>query len=324
MVQWNKFQKFKTIFPDRDAKMFWHFCIPQNKLAYALTERIKVNKDSTVLVTGATGVGKSTAVGKLCFNFFDNIENVKKQGEMMFVDDNFIIDPETWAARMITDKGNVLFVDEARDGISSKAWNTQINKTIVSRKNKNRKRGIISFVLLPYEKEVDKSFLNHVTMWIFVKKRGVAEIYVANNARKGGQGLSVERIIDREKKWFKENPKRKALLPTIHPEYIGLLAFGAFSKAEEKRYNNLIEKHKPSGKLTEEEEELINPSLSQKELEANVPKVLDEVEAGTIKSKREMWDKLKKLTDFEDSLLIRHINRHLKIRGFKNFNSFEI
>lgn len=322
-MKWKNFSK-KTIFPDTDAKIFHHFTISHKMLCEALKGRNEINKDSTVLVSGPTGVGKSTLIGKLCFNNFQDMDNVKIEGDNMYEDNNFIIDPEEWAARMITDKGNVLWIDEARDGISSKAWNSQINKTIISRKNKNRKRGIVSFILLPYEKEVDKSFLNHITMWIYVKKRGVAEIYVSSNSRKGGQGLSIQRIIDREEKWFKENPGKRAIRPIVHPEYIGNLYFGAFTKAEEKRYNALVDKHHATGKLSDEEQEKMNPVMDKKELEKQVPIVLDEVEAGTIKSKKEMWDKLKELTKFDDTLLVKHINRHLKIRGFKNFNSFQI
>jgi len=323
MVMFKTFRQ-KTIFQDRDAKKFWHFYIPQNKLCKALADRIKINKDSTVLVTGVTGCGKSTLIGKLCFNFFSKMDNIKTEGEVMYEDNNFMVDPELFAARMIKDKGNVLWYDESRDGISSKNWNSKTNKTIVSRKNRNRKRGIVSFILLPYEKEVDKSFLNHVTMWIYVKKRGVAEIYVAAESRKGGEGLSVNRIIEREAKWFKENPRRTVVDPTIHPEYIGSVLFGPFSKEEERRYDALVEKHHASGKLTEEEEELVGGKPDVKELEEHIPKALDDVEAGTIKSKREFWEKLKESTGFDDALLIRHINRHLKIRGLKTFNSFVV
>ena len=315
--------KIKTIHIDREAKRFFHYYISMKLLCRAIRERIKINKDSTILVTGIVGSGKSTLIGKLCFNHFEDMDNVKVPGEKMYTDENFIVDPEDLASRMIIDKGSVLWSDESRDGISSKNWNSKINKTIISRKNKNRKRGIVSFILLPYEKEVDKSFLNHITMWIFVKRRGIAEIYVASNSRKGGQALSVQRIITREEKWFKENPKKRLCPPTIHSEYIGNIGFGKFSKAEDKRYNHLVDIHHASGKLSTEEEDKINP-VDKKEIEKQIPMVLDEVEAGTIKSKREMWDKLKGLTIFDDALLIRHINRHLKIRGFKNFNSFEI
>ncbi len=315
--------KTKTIYQDRNAKMFYHYSISMTNLCKGILNRIQINKDSTILITGPTGVGKSTLIAKLCFNKFAHMDNIKVDGEKMFVDENFIIDPEVFAARMITDKGNVLWVDEARDGISSRNWHSKINKTIISRKNKNRKRGIVSFILLPYEKEVDKSFLNHITMWIFLKSRGIAEVYVSSNARKGGQGLNVQRIIDRETKWFKENPSRRASDPTIHSEYIGNIFFGKLSNAEEKRYEDLVDKHHAAGELTAEEEEKLNPTMDKKELEQQIPNVLDEVEKGEIKTKREMWDKLKTLTKFEDAILVRHINRHLKIRGYKNFNSFE-
>lgn len=314
----------KTIFPDTDAKMFHHFEISHKSLCEALRNRIKSNLDSTILISGQTGVGKSTLVGKFCFNFFQEFDNIKIEGEKMYSDKNFIVDPDDYAAKMITDKGNVLWLDEAIDSLSSKNWNSKINKTIISRKNKNRKRGIVSFILIPYETETDKAFLKHVTMWIYIRKRGISEVFVSNNSRKGGQGLSIQRIIDREDKWFKENPGKRSIRPIVNPEYIGNLYFGAFSKAEEKRYNALVEKHHATGKLSDEEQDRMNPIMDKQELEKQIPLILDEVEAGTIKSKREMWDKLKELTKFDDALLIRHINRHLKIRGFKNFNSFEV
>lgn len=314
----------KTIFPDSDAKMFHHFTISQKALCNALRDRIKANLDSTVLISGKTGGGKSTLISKLCFNFFENMDNIKIEGEKMFTDENFMVDPEIYATKMIRDKGNILWLDESFEALSSKNWNSKTNKTIIARKNKNRKRGIVSFILLPYETEVDKAFLKHITMWLYIKKRGIAEVYVASNSRKGGQGLSVQRIIDREEKWFKENPGKKNVRPIIHPEYIGNVYFTALTPSEEKRYNKLVDKHHATGKLSVEEEEKMNPTMDKQELEKQIPLVLDEVEAGTIKSKRGMWDKLKELTKFDDALLIRHINRHLKIRGFKNFNSFQI
>lgn len=317
--QWNN----KTIFPDRDAKIFFHRYLTYPRLCNALRDRIVIKKDAVVLITAPTSLGKSTLAGKLCFDHFEYMDNVKVPGEKMYSDDNFIVDPEDYAKRMIKDKGNVLWWDESRDGLSSKNWNKEINKTIVSRKNKNRKRGIISFILLPYESEVDKSFLKHITMWIWIKKRGVAQIFVAANARMGGHSLDIQSIIDRQNKWLKENPNKRVVPPIMHPEYIGNIFFGALTNKQEKRYDFLVDKHHAAGKEIQKGEEL-NPQIDSKEAEKQIPIVLDEVEVGTIKSKRDMWDKLKELTKFEDALLIRHINRHLKIRGFKNFNSFEI
>jgi len=317
---WNK----KRISIDRDAKMFYHYSISHKTLCKALVQRIKLMKDAVILVTGSTGVGKSTLATKLCFEHFEQIDNLKVPGEKMYTDENFIVDPEDYASRMIIDKGSVLLWDESRDGLSSKNWNKEINKTIVSRKNKNRKRGIISFILLPYEGEVDKSFLKHVTMWIWIKKRGLAQVFVASNSRMGGHGLSIPIIIDRQEKWLKENPRRRIVPAIIHQEYIGTIVFGALTKAQEIRYNGLVEKHHATGKLSEEEEEKINPMMTKKEIETQIPLILDEVAEGKFKNKREMWDKAKELTSLEDKELIAYFNRHLKIRGLKRFDSFQV
>jgi len=268
--------------------------------------------------------GKSTLAAKLCFNYFELMDNIKMPEEKMYTDNNFIIDPEDYAARMITDKGSVLFWDESRDGLSSKNWNKEINKTIVSRKNKNRKRGIVSFILLPHEGEVDKSFLKHVTMWIWIKKRKVAQVFVAANSRMGGSGLNIPNIIDRQNKWLKENPTRRVVPPTIHQEYIGNIIFGALTNRQQKRYDNLVERHQASGKLTEDEQEKINPIMDTKEIERIIPLLLDDLISGKIKNKRELWEMAKESTGLVESKLITYFNKNLKIRGLKSFYSLEV
>ena len=316
--------KKKTIYPDRDAKMFYHKYLTYQRLCDAIKDRIAIKKDATILITAPIGLGKSTLAAKMCFDCFEHMDNIMVPGEKMYTDDNFVIKPEIYVVRMIKDKGDVLWWDESRDGLSSKNWNKEINKTIVSRKNKNRKRGIITLVLLPYEEEVDKSFLKHITMWIWIKSRGVGQVFVSANARMGGHALHLPTIIERQNKWLKENPSKRVVPPTVHPEYVGNIFFGSLTKKKQKRYDALVEKHGAVGEMTKDELEAEEPIVDKKELEKLIPSSLDEVEAGTIKSKRELWDKLKESTGFEDALLIRHINRHLKIRGFKNFNSFEI
>jgi hypothetical protein len=222
---------------------------------------------------------------------------------------------------MIEDKGTVLWWDESRDGLSSKNWNKEINKTIVSRKNKNRKRGIISFVLLPHEGEVDKSFLKHITMWIWIKKRRVGHVFVAANPRMGGHGLSIPHIIERQDKWLKENPNRRVVPPIIHPEYVGDIIFGSLTNSQQDRYDRLVEKHHATGKHTEEE--VRDTGMSKKDIEDYIPNILDKAQNGEIKTKREMFETAKEATGLDDKKLITYFNRHLKIRGLKSFNSFE-
>lgn len=319
-----KKHKYKTIFPDRDGKKFHLFHWTYEDLVQALVKRILEQKDNTILVTGKTGVGKSTLVGKLCFQKFAFIESPKVPGKMMYEDDNYMVDPEIFAARIAKDKGIVDWLDESLASLSRRNWHSKINNLIVKRKNTNRKNGVTSFVVLPYELEVDKNFLKHITMWIWVYKRGHAQVFVAGNHKKGGSSLDIEKIVAREEKWWKENPNAKMCFPRIHSEYVGNIVFGAFTKEEQKRYDALVEKHSSSGKLSEEEEELLKDKTEEVDKEKMIPDMLDAVERGEVKTKREMWDTLKEQTGFSDALLVRHLNRHLKIRGLKSFNSFEI
>lgn len=321
-MEYKNFRK-KTIHIDTDAKLFHHYSVPHSVLCNAMEERVKLKKDNTVLVTAPTGNGKSYLTAKLCFNYFEKMENPLKPGEMMYTDECFVIDPEDYAKKMITDKGSVLWWDESRDGLSSKNWNKEINKTIVARKNKNRKRGITSFILLPHEAEVDKSFLKHITMWIWIKQRTLAYVFVAARPKMGGHALSIPKIIERQEKWEKENPGRKEVPPTIHPEYIGNIVFGANTKEQEKRYDDLVEKHKATGKLEAHEEET-KKSLDKKEIGEIFMKILDQVEAGEIKSKREMFELAVEQSGLSDKDVITNFNRHLGIRGWKKFNAFEI
>ena len=321
-MKFNKTFSKKTIFEDRDAKMFHHYSISIKTLCNIMVERVNNKKDNTVLITGIIGFGKSVLAGKMCFNYFEHIDNPRVPGQKMYTDDNFIVKPEDYAKRMIEDQGTVLWWDESRDGLSSKNWNKEINKLIVSRKNKNRKRGITSLVLLPYEEEVDKSFLKHVTMWIWIKERTLAWVFVSAKPRMGGHGLHIPTIIERQNKWLKENPTRKTVPATIHPEFIGCVVYGGLTNKQDDRYNYLTDKHHAVGEHTDEE--LAGQEMSKEETEILIPKILDQVESGEIKTKREMFEKAKEATGLPDNKVIALFNRHLGIRGLKKFNSFEI
>jgi len=310
----------KTIFPHRYSKIFYDYWLTHKALWDAFLQRLKDEKDVLVIVTGDTGNGKSHFTGNLCFKHGMNTDNfVMNDGTKMFIpEEDFIIDPDEFAVKMITKAGNVLWVDEARDGVSRRNWASKINKTIVSRKNKNRKLRKIVFLLLPYEREIDTQLLKHATMWIWVKTRGVCEVYCKRSGVKGGSGLNIEGILDREDKFFKENPKATTVIPTIHPEFIGRIKFGALTANLERKYNELVEVKRATGELSDEEKIKYGIEIT-KEPKEIVLESIEKIKSGEIKDKKTLWETLDS-TDLDDDKKVKMLNFYLKLEGWSGFN----
>ena len=320
-MRYNSSDKFryKTIYINRDAKKFYSFTCSFMCFWQSLINRLEDKKDCFILITGATGSGKSTLSGKINFNFAEKEPNfILNNEEMMFVPEkHFIVDADEFAVKMITETGSSLWYDEAREGGNRQAWYDKINKAIKQRKNTNRKLFNIYWFIMPLETEFDPKLAAHLTMWIWVR-RGVGEIYVANNQRKGGKGLNIDEIIKREEKWLKENPKRSVVNPTIHPEYCGRIFFGRFTKEEEKRYNELVRIKSATGKLTEEEMEKfgIEQKKTPEEIAENVAK---KIRDGEIKDKITAWNLLKEI-ELPDEKKVKLINFYLGLLDLGTFN----
>jgi len=286
----------------------------------AMLKRLEIEKDVLVIVTGDTGNGKSHMVGNFCFKHAEKTDNfVSNDGSKMFIpEEDFIIDPDEFAVKMITKAGNVLWVDEARDGVSRRNWASQLNKTIVSRKNKNRKLRKIVFLLLPYEAEIDPQMMKHATIWMWVKERGICEVYCKRSGIKGGSGLNIQGILDREAKYFKENPKATMVFPTVHPEFIGRLKFGPLTAKLEKRYNDLVQMKKAVGELSDEEKEKFGLEV-KKDPKETVLKAIQKIKDGEIKDKKALWHEMDG-TGIEDDKKLKLLNFYLKLEGWDGFN----
>ena len=310
----------KTVFPHRYSKIFYDYWLTYTALWTAMINRLKNEKDVLVIVTGDTGTGKSNLVGNICFKFAEQMDNfVMNDGSKMFIpEEDFIIDPDEFAVKMITKAGNVLWIDEARDGVSRRNWASNINKTIISRKNKNRKLRKIVFLLLPYEAEIDPQMAKHATLWIWVKTRGVAEVYCKRSGVKGGSGLNIQSILDRETKYFKENPKSTVVFPTIHPEFIGRLKFGKLTANLDRRYRDLVEMKKATGELSDEEKIKYGIEIT-KEPKEIVIEAIEKIKSGEIKDKKTLWESLDEC-DLDDDKKKKLLNFYLGLENWGTFN----
>jgi len=308
----------KTIFPHMYSKMFVDYWWTHKALWSAMLERLKIEKDVMVLITGDTGSGKSHFAGMLAFKHAMEENNpVLNDGSKMFVpNENFIISPEEFAYKMITKTGEVLWGDEFRRGANRRDWYSPINKAILDRKNTNRKLFNIYFLCMPFESEFDPKLAGHLHMWIWVR-RGVAEIYIKRSGVKGGSGLNIQNILEREAKYLRENPKKTIVNPTIHPEYCGRIAFTKLSKKHEKLYKELVHAKKAVGDLTDEEKEKYGIEII-KEPKQVVNEIVEKIKKGELKSKRDVWNALEGL-DLEDKKKETLLNFYLNMEGYGTF-----
>lgn len=318
-MAFSSYKTRKTIFPSRESRIFYSYWWSREALWRALLKRLEEEKDNFILVSAKTGAGKSTLIGKILFNHAMTEPNfMKNDGSMMFEPEiGFIIDPDEFAYKMITQEGSVLWADEGRQIGNRQQWFSKINQAVANRKNKNRKLRNTYFIAIPYEKEFDPKLALHLTMWIWVKKRGVAEIYVARSGRKGIGGLDINKIIAREEKYLKENPKTNFIPPTIHPEYVGRIAFGKLNKKENKLYQKLVKEKKATGDLSEEEKEKYGLN-TEKEPKQIILESIEKIKNGKITNKKDLWLSLDKIKDSDDKK-IKMLNFYLKLEGWDTF-----
>ncbi len=316
--------KTRTIFDSRESKMFKDFWVSHAALWKALKMRLQNEKDGFVLITGGTGDGKSHLIGNICFKLA-SVENnfILNDGSKMFVpEEDYVIDPEEFAYKMVTSSGKVLWGDEFLKSSNRQSWYDPINKAIVERKNTNRKLMNIYFVIQPLETQFSPKLASHLTLWIWVKKRKVAEIYCRVSGRKGGKGLDIESIIKREEKYRSENPKTNFVPPSIHPEFVGRISWGKLTTNLEKKYNELVKMKSATGKLTDEEKEKYN-KFKVKTDEEIIQDAVGNVAKGDITNKADLWNKL---TDLElpTAKKITFLNFYLGLKGLGTFNKMII
>jgi len=315
------FQKkvIKKVFPHRFSKVFYEFWWSKQALWNAWLERLKIEKDCFILITGDTGSGKSHFTGSFCLKLAKKEPNfILNDGTTMFnPKENFIIDPDEFAYKMITKEGQVLWLDEARRVANRRKWFSKINNAVADRKNQNRKLFNIYFLCMPFEKEFDPALGSHLTMWIWVR-RGVGEVYCKRSGVKGGTGLNIQSILEREERYLRENPKKTIVNPAIHPEYVGRIAFAKLTAGLEREYKELVKMKKATGDLTDEEKKKYGIVVEEKP-ENIVMDAVSGIRSGKIKDKKSLWEAINKIKDSDDKKL-KMLNFYLKLEGFDNFN----
>lgn len=309
----------KTIFPHRYSKVFYDFWWSKTALWNSLLERLRVEKDCFILITGDTGAGKSHFTGSFCLKHAVKEPNfILNDGTTMFnPKENFIIEADEFAYKMITKEGQVLWLDEARRVANRRKWFSKINNAVADRKNQNRKLFNIYFLCMPFEKEFDPALGSHLTMWIWIR-RGVGEVYCKRSGVKGGTGLNIQLMLERESKYLRENPKKTIVNPAIHPEYVGRIAFAKLTAGLEKQYKDLVKEKKATGDLTDKEKKKYGIVVEEKP-ENIIQNAIEQITKGKIQDKKTLWEEIEK-TKLSDDKKLKMLNFYLKLNGYDTFN----
>lgn len=312
-------RRVKTVFPHRYSKIFHDFWWSKDAMWKSWLERLKDEKDCFILISGDTGAGKSHFTGSFCLKHAVKEPNfVLNDGSMMFSPkEHFIIDPDEFAYKMITCEGNVLWLDEARRVANRRKWFSKINNAVADRKNQNRKLFNIYILCMPFEREFDPVLASHLTMWVWVR-RGVGEVYVKRSGIKGGTGLNIQNILEREQKYLKENPRKTIVPPIIHPEYVGRIAFAKLTAGLERQYKELVKEKKATGDLTDEEKKKYGIAIEEKP-ENIVMDAIGKIKNGEIMDKKNLWLAIEK-TKLPDDKKLKMLNFYLKLEGYDTFN----
>jgi hypothetical protein len=147
----------------------------------------------------------------------------------------------------------------------------------------------------------------------------VGEIYVKRSGIKGGKGLDITEILEREQKYLKENPTKTFVPPIIHPEYCGRIAFAKLTAGLKRRYDELVKAKKATGEMTDEEKRIYGVEIT-KNPKQMVNEIIDKIKSGEIKDKRAVWNALEEIPELTDDKKLKMLNFHLKLEGWDNFN----
>jgi regulator of sigma D len=156
-----------------------------------------------------------------------------------------------------------------------------------------------------------------LTLWLWVR-RGVAEVYCKVSGIKGGTGLNITAILEREEKYLKENPKKTIVNPAIHPEYIGRMAFNKLSPNLEKLYKELVQEKRATGDLTDEEKKKYGIEIKANPKQI-IKEVINRIKKGEINDKKTLWEELNNIKQ-DDEKKLKLLNFYLKLEGWGSFD----
>jgi len=314
------------------SKIFARFEFTQNFFRFLLVDRINLNKDNIVLVTGKRGDGKTSLALKLLLGLNDmekfssyyneeynrSLENKTEQkleGFKAFDMEEHLAFTRKKLQELCkgTYKGFIQ-ADEAIVNAARRNSMTKANKVLHEILTINRKNLNTLFFCLPTIEDFDISILQYVTHWIHIDDRGLAAVLLPEAksifGRKTWDVDKMKKIYD---KFMEENPGITSVPYWLFDNFRGYIRWKALGVRIEERYLKIA--HEQKNLDTEEEEK---PVIKRNEMPEEKRTLLEKITTGLLEGKikePEEYYKYCGALEFNKQKLNKEINELLAKKG---------
>ena len=257
------------------SKIYRQFVFTHEFFRFLLVDRVMIEKDNIILVTGKRGDGKTTVSLKIVMGFDDlqKIEefynkemNIGKEEKVLYklkdftsfnIEEDMAFQRKELQRLCRELKRGFILADEAIVNVARRNAMTRANKILHEILTVNRKNYNTIFFCLPSIEDFDVSILQYVTCWIHIDDRGLACVLMPHTKSIFGRKTwDVERMKKIYDKFLEENPRTTTVPYWLFDNFRGYIQFGKLSKSIEEKYLEIANQKK--NRNIEEEEDKLN------------------------------------------------------------------
>lgn len=217
-------------------------------LAGKIRTSTKQNRDCVIIISGETGVGKST----LGYNILKKYLKLKPDVDIRRIfEKHFVYTRRRLIEKIKTiRKGSIIIIDEAINALFRRDFMKGKQKELIKLLNMCRDRNLVLIFNIPNFWDLDTTIRDfRIRLWIYVDERGEAYIFAPDRNPFVKDPWHTKENEKKLRKW------RDGIHPKISPNYVAELYFDNFSPGHEIIYEEVRDKKKSDAEVDEEEEE---------------------------------------------------------------------